>query len=490
MGATGFWWKGAAVRVSSKRVGGNDSGTAQHGETGTRDRIRGRAGMRRILPLLLLTAACATGGRIPGSVPPPLVRAEGAHFSIVCHFDCGSSRAALEAAEHAWERTSQLLGVAGNVSTPRPIHLYGTERDYEAVEGALTGGRLRLNRAMTYRGAEAHISVHPNLTPQAMSEFGLTANTLRVVAHEAAHIAARSLSPRTRNLPDWLDEGIASSVEQDVLIDLGLSTSRAEEPVSGTRAYLLQERLRRGQLPSLARLLDGHEEALTLAERYAFYQVFFEFALREHRDALLATLRDPARMGGSGGRLRRAFVRRIFGTDISELSGLDAAFHAYLRAQQPAWVQAKRALSTAGDEWLQVGFESGAEAWRWTPVSRLPYVLRGDVRVLAGGARQAAVLVALEGGGKLMLVIRPGEVRLDRAETPDHRSLETMVRVAAPSVREDHAVSFRLHISQDEVVAEVGDMAPLRARGVRPSGRWGLEVGPRANVVWRGIRVE
>jgi hypothetical protein len=461
-------------------VGRNDSGTG-----GNRRVLRG------ILPLLLLTSACATGGRIPGSVPPPQISAQGAHFSIVCHFDCGTAgEAALEAAELAWERTSELLGVAGSVSTPRPIHLYGTERDYEAVEGALTGGRLRLNRAMTYRGAEAHISVHPNLTRAALSEFGLTTNTLRVVAHEATHIAARSLSPRTRNLPDWLDEGIASSVEQEVLIDLELATSRAEEPVSGTRAYLLQERLRRAQMPSLTRLLEGREEVLTLAERYAFYQIFFEFALRNHHDALLATLRDPARMGGSGGRLRRSLVRDIFGTDISDLTTLDAAFHAYLRELQPGWVQAKRALSTAGDEWLQVGFESGAEAWRWTPVPRLPYSLRGDVRVLAGGARRAAVLIALEGGGKLMLVFRPGEIRLDRVATADHRSFETMARAAASSVREDRAVSFRLRVSEDEVVAEVDDLPPLRARAVRPSGRWGLEVGPGANVVWRGIRVE
>jgi hypothetical protein len=260
--------------------------------------------------------------------------------------------------------------------------------------------------------------------------------------------------------------------------------------VSGTRAYLLQERLQRGQMPSLTRLLEGREEALTLAERYAFYQIFFEFALESHHAALLATLRDPARMGGSGGRLRRALVRGIFGRDIGDLTTLDAEFHTYLRAQQPGWVQAKRALSTAGNEWLQVGFESGAEAWRWTPVPKVPYSLLGDVRVLAGGARRAAVLIALEGGGKLMLVIRPGEIRLDRVVASDHRPLETMARVAASSVREDRAVSFRLRITPDEVLAEVGDMAPLRARGVRPTGRWGLEVGPGANVVWRGIRVE
>jgi hypothetical protein len=448
--------------------------------------------MRRSFPLLLVFTACASAGRIPPSVPPPLEAEHGVRFSIICHFACGEAAGmALSAAERAWQRTTTLFGVDARGMSPRPIHLYGTEDHYEAVEGALTGGRLRLNRAMTYRGEEAHISVHPYLTAEARDEFGLTTNTLRVIAHEAAHIASRTLAPRTRALPDWLDEGISSWVEQSVLIDLGLSVNRAEEPVSGTRSYLLKDRLQRDQMPSLSTLLDGQDDMFTLAERYAFYQIFFQFVLESrYGDRMTETLRQLDRFRGSGGRLGRAIVKEVFDREMNELSGLQAEFHEYLRTLEPGWVEAKRALSVSGENWLQVGFDAGAEAWRWNPVPELPYTLSGQVRILAGGAETASVMVALEGGGKLSIRMRPHEVRIDRLTTARDRTRDTVARTPLASLRPGAAVTFRVRVDRNEVVAEVADLPPLTATDVQPSGRWGLEAGPAANVIWRGVSVE
>ncbi len=422
--------------------------------------------------------------------PPTAVTLAGTHFTILCHFDCGDAGAeALRAAETAWEVTSALFGLGVFEPTSRPIHLYATAADYEAVEAVLTGGRFRQNRAFSYRGREAHVAVHPNLTPAALAEFGLTSNTLRVIAHEAAHIATRTLAARSRALSTWLDEGLAASLEQDVMLKLGLAPGRSDEPVSGTRAYQLQERLRTGTLPSLDDLLDGEERNLTLGERYAFYQVFFDFARSRYGDPLLAVLRTLDTIDGSGSRLRRTLVRAIFAVDMSELADVDREFRGYVRGLVPGWVQARRALSPHGDDaWLQVGFDAGAEAWRWSPVPTGPFRLGGTVRILAGGAETAALLIALEGGSRLAVVLRSGEVSVERRASPGDPRPEPLRTVRAP-VRIGTPLPFAVDVARDAVTIRLGDAEPLRIPGVRPSGRWGIETGPAANVEWRGLAV-
>lgn len=437
----------------------------------------------------LALGACAPFLRAEPDVPPPVTIEAGAHYAIVCHFECAhGAQDALRAAEAAWRQVAQLFGVDARPETPRPIHLYRDTRDYEAVDEALTGGRLRLNRALTWRGREAHIAVHPNLSRAALAEFGLTPNTLRVIAHEAAHIAARTLVPDSDELPEWLDEGIASSIELDVLIELGLAPSRADEPVSGTRAHLLRERLRRGILPSLERLLDEERDRLTVAERYAFDQHFTDFIRRSpYNPRLLATLRRTQTFNASGTRLRRLMPRFIFGRELHDLAALDTEFHAYLRRSVPGWVQNRRALSTHGDHWLQVGFDGGAEAWRWSPVPSPPFTMSGRFRPLDDGT--GSVLLSLQDGAHLAVVIGPDEVRMERFAFSGDPAPRTLAR--SPLVaRSGTGVSFEIRVATDGASARIGSARMLDVRGLSPTGRWGLETRGASNVVWEDIAIQ
>lgn len=440
--------------------------------------------------LLAVAPGCATLAPAPLVVPVGGDAHAGEHFTIVCHFPCGSAGSrALRSAELTWRLSSRLLDAEAPVRASRPIHLYRTEQEYEEVEAELTGGRFRLNRAMTYRGTEAHISVHPNLSTTALREFGLTANTLRVIAHEAAHMALRALEPRTRDLPDWLDEGMASSLELDVLIEMDQADTRLDEPVSSTRLYLLRERIRREAMPPLADLLEGREAGLTLAERYAFYQHFMDF-LRTgpYRDRLERVLQTLGTRQGSTTQLRRDLIVGILGAEPEALGSADAAFRSWLMSREPGWVQARRALSTAGSHWVQVGFDSGAEAWRWTPAAEPPYRLSGGVRVLERETGTAAILVGLAGSARLAVVFAPGELRLERLRYAGDPSPEVLAR-RTQAERRGAALPFRLDVDVDGVTATVDGAAAVRV-DLPTAPRWGLAAGPGANVVWSDIAVD
>lgn len=443
--------------------------------------------------LALLLAGCGAVARGP-DVPAPRVSFESAHFTILCHFDCGrAGLAARDAAETAWSVTAALFGVSSRIDTDRPrspIHLYDTVEDYEEVERSLTGGRLRDNRALTFRGDEAHLAVHPHLSPEAMREFGFTANTLRIVGHEAAHIAKRRLATTSRRLPDWLSEGVASWIELETLTRLGLAQSRMEEPVSSTRAYLLLEMLREERMPPLRALLSGGAAGLAIGERYAFYQFFFEF-LHQRRDGstILSTLRTLDRMPGSGARFNRTLLDRVIGADVTAFDRVETEFHAWLRDLEPAWLQVRRALSPVGDTWLQVGYEGGAEAWRIRPHTSIPWTIDGEVRLLAGRGDQAAVLFTLADGGTLALVMRPGFARLERARFFGDPTPLRLADASVPALVRDAAIPFRVDITNEGFQATVGDVVLEAPVAPATPGRWGLAAGPTANVVWRSIRV-
>lgn len=441
----------------------------------------------------VLLASCSVFTPAP-DVPAPRVSFDGPHFTIFCHFDCGAAGAgARDAAEAAWALTANLFGVPGLLDTNRPrspIHLYGRVEDYEAVEQSLTGGRLRENRAMTYRGAEAHLAVHPNLSPAVMREFGITANTLRVIGHEAAHIGMTRILRSSRRLPEWLSEGISSWVELETLAMLGLAPSRAEEPVSSTRGYLLREMLREERMPPLRAMLTGDAAALPLAERYAFYQHFFDFLYSGHRaTALLGTLRSLDRIPGSGARLNRTLIERIVGEDATAIDRTEAAFHTWLLAFEPVWLQARRAISPVGETWLQVGFDNGAEVWRLRPAPVLPWTMEGRIRLLAGEGDMAAVLFTLEHGGTMTLTFRPGMARLERARFIGDPAPLRLAAATVPTLTTGAEVPFRVELNADGFLATIGDVTLRASQAPSEVGRWGLSAGPGANVAWSGVRV-
>jgi hypothetical protein len=237
-------------------------------------------------------------------------------------------------------------------------------------------------------------------------------------------------------------------------------------------------------------LLEGDEAGLTLAERYAFYQHFMDF-LRTgpYRDRLETVLRSLRDVDGTTTQLRRTLITAITGAQPGALGSVDATFRAWLMGMEPVWVQSRRALSTSGSDWLQIGFANGAEAWRWTPLAEPPYELRGGIRFVDGGRGTAAVLVGLTGNARLAVVFAPGELRLERLRYPGDPAPEILVRGARPAGAGTRALPFRVVVDTTGVTAVVEGAASIRA-DVPTAGRWGLSTGPGANVLWSDITVD
>jgi hypothetical protein len=416
------------------------------------------------------------------------------HFAIECHFPCGEAgEGALEAAESAWRVAADLLQAAERApARPLEIHLYDRPEDYEAVDRMLTGGRFRLNRAVTHPATmSAHVLSHPFAHPEISERFGLTANTRRTIAHEAFHLAARTLSPGSRLLRPWINEGMATWAEIEVLVRLGLARSEVEEPVSGTRAWLLRSRVEDGTLPPLAELLAG-VDSLPLADRYAVHQYLFGFLWRTERARLSRALSELDRLPGSGSAVADAFEAALFGrAPADSIARLDAAFRSYVRGLPSGWVEARRSLAVPpGDVWYQVGFDGGAIAWRWQPVIALPGEISGSVQPLGPNVPEASLLLALEDGGHVSVAFSPrGDIAIRRhANSSDERPPPLVTRSAARPLAGD--IPFRVRIEGDAITVRIQDFAEVVVRNplLRMTGRWGLAVPPGANAVWSGIR--
>jgi hypothetical protein len=230
-------------------------------------------------------------------------------------------------------------------------------------------------------------------------------------------------------------------------------------------------------------LLSGDTDDLTLSERYAFYQLFTDFlrlpAREERLRSTLATLESI-----QSRRFDRALAPAILGVELDALAPVDSAFRTWLGTLEPGWMQVRRTLTVAGTDWLQVGFDNGAEAWRW-PITPRPYRLVGEARTLGGNAFPT-ILVALQEGARLAFVLEGDSVRVERLAFAGDTRPVTLFR--APAGLDVRSMKFVLEISDDAVAASIGN-ATFRI-DAKPSGRWGLATGPAGNVVWHDVRVE
>jgi hypothetical protein len=457
----------------------------------TRRLTRGRQRARwHVLPMLVFAAsaaACSSTFRTPANVPAPMLELRGRNFVVYCHFACaGSAPAALRAAESTWQFASMLLGDGAAPERPLEIHLYGSYLDYEIVERKLTRGQFRNNRALTHPATlSAHVVRHPYVAEAVLREFGLTSNTNRVIAHEALHLAALAMHEKTRWLPMWLQEGIATWTEAQVLVALNLAPSIAEEPVSSTRAHQLQQQLERGSLLPLRELLADAPASMPLSERYAFYQYFFDFLWTRHRPVIGALLRAVDDIRGSGGDYTERATRRLFSSP-AVIDSLDREFREYISSLPVSWVETRRTFSVRQDAWVQVGFEDGGEIWRVHPPHPPPAELTGRVQVL--GAAEASALIALQDRGFIAVTFRAnGRTTVTRYPA---RAGEPATMLAEIASGASEQTSFRIRMERDGLVVWAGSAPPFRllARSALPTGQWGLSVSARGNAVWRDVR--
>ena len=449
-----------------------------------------RTNRSRCTPAALAWILALAGCTLPAPTRPSRTL-RGDHFEIVAPFsDAGLGLRVLEVAEAAWPYAVELYGASPDaIDPPLRLYLYATADEYRRAEAARTGGRFRSHLAFSHVASRsAHVALQPTVSGTVLGRIGLPAQTLRLVAHEAVHLASYHACPNAPYFPSWLDEGAATWVEQRVAESHGL-TAPAEsfDPWAGRYAVIAQHLLDQGQLPSVADILDGRITQRKRGAAYAIDKSFFSFLWThggtEFRNAVPQLVRTAAPR--DLGRTLADAVRAAF--EDPELHTVDAAFKEYVDSRRPVWFERQRSLAT-GSDWIQVAFtEHDALSTRTEPEPRETFALEGSLEILPSGGR--ALFVTLEGqvpGDRLEVEFRAGRgITIYRLEKGRRR---VVVR-GATTIDTERALSFRIEVQPRLVGVHIG---PDQICGVATAldeldGRWG--VGARAGSAgrWQGV---
>lgn len=410
---------------------------------------------------------------------------EGAHFRLHCHFEHRpSAERALQIVEATVPVARALFGeVAGGALLD--VHLYRNTVDYEAAEARLTGGAFRRNLAFAHFDTRsAHVALQPDLSDAALHVVGLTWQTQRLLAHEAAHLLRYATMRNHRSHPDWFADGSASWVETQVLQGLGLLEEIEASPHYATKVIRAQRAGER--LPSVDALLLDDVDELEFYERYAVRWLAFRF-LRERHAAELRQLIDAIhRAGGGGDVVRRVHTqaRGVFGA--AAFAELDAGFVTFVRMLQPQWEETLAALETNGVDWQQTAFDRNALAWRTEPAGD-DHRLAGALRILPGVGEQMNVLLGRHAGGFLSVALRPGSVTVFEYDAGADAWTRLQEASAAGLVL-DQAVPFRVQIAGSTLRVDIAGQRVLELDVPRRlDGAWGLGAQARAAGVWSSL---
>ena len=341
----------------------------------------------------------------------------GDHFRV--HLDFSSdvlAEQALDAVEALWPRAGELYGDFELAGDDRlEVHLYRTERAYETAEYGMTRGRFRNNRAFAHWDTKsAHVVLDPPVDASVLEEFGLPDQTLRLLVHEAAHLARFARCESYRVHPAWLGNGAASWIDQAVMEDLGRSDP-VEDPWASQALHELSVIVREDRLPSAREILLDDLDQLEGREFYAVHETFLRF-WKESRDAkalgdaietvLAADAPDDADA------LRTAVVDAV---PRAVLERLSKGFARYAKGLEPAWNSVFRSLQPlparedGTRRWLQMAFpETNAVCWRVDRELERRYEVGGRLRILPVGGRQMNLLLARSDEGFVSVAFNAG----------------------------------------------------------------------------------
>ncbi len=345
------------------------------------------------------TAACAAAALValarrqdPRAEAAPA--AQGACFTLVADFEAPRALAAARRLLAAtWPAAMRLYRRPTTPpDAPYTIHLYRSVEGYERAEQQLTQGRFRRNLAFAHWGSRtAHVAVQPTRDPRAIERWGLGRQTLRLLVHEAAHLARYHACAGFAQHPQWFADGNASWLETEVLRDADLLHSPEEDPAFATAVVRGQRVLAESDRWQLTSLLAGQGRELPFYDRYAMSWLAVRF-LRQPRtgaafDAAIADLHGEHSAGGAGPTVLAAAFRQQL--PAAEWNGLDARFVDFVASLRPRWRQDSRMLEQRAGTLLQQAFPGrDALAWRLGEDGALQ-AARGALRVYDTGARTA-----------------------------------------------------------------------------------------------------
>ena len=311
----------------------------------------------------------------------------GAPVRIVCGVDEPRiTTRATAIADAAWKETSSLFDLeAASGVGPYEIHLDANVTDYNAACDRLLRGKFKKNLAVTiWNPLSVHVVLQPTVRGDALHALAPPVQTLRLVAHEVAHLARCVALPSYRDQPGWLKDGAATWIASKVLAAQGLSKEPEQSPYSSTYVVKVQRLLRDARLPSVDDLLHDRTDALEFYERYAVRWLLFRYLVEgERARAFRGFLVDVRSIGGGDGCVDRCADLLKERLAVDEWSRFDDGFRRWLAALKPEWDQGFVALEPSGDEWTQSSFDDAdAVAFRTAPAGSKPYSIEGTVTTL------------------------------------------------------------------------------------------------------------
>lgn len=423
----------------------------------------------------------------------------GEHFRVICDFENETTAAqALETAEAVWPVATKLFAIADEApERPREIRLFRTVAAYEKVDAELTGGRFRDHLAFCHWDNKAsYIVLQPaGCSDEALRELGLPTMTRRLIAHEAAHLFRYSTMPNHRSHPEWLADGVASWIEERVMITGGWSSGAERDPHTSTMIGQAVGLLENSALPPVDRILRDDIDDVHWRKRYAVRWLLFRYLQETIDEKSFHSLMGEVRQFGGGSnyaRQLRASVERALHQD--DTGAIDGKFADYLRTLNPQWEEIYLSLETVGKEWAQIAFPANnAVAWRTEPVGRDEYAIEGRFKILPGGRRQLNLLLGRNKDGFVSVAFTAGSgvTVFDYHARGRDNPWERLSSVKFDAVKLGGWTRFRVEVVDDELrIMLDGQLAvaqSLRGRSMR--GPWGLGAQASAAGVWRDVRL-
>jgi hypothetical protein len=455
----------------------------------------------RLSALLLALAAPTAPAQRAGAV-------ESAPIEIVADLDLQRlGDEALAIATSAWNEACALYGVdPGPAGQPAKVHLYARVGGYEAACDRLVGGEFKRNLAFSeWRSLTAHVVLQPPLENEALQRFAPTWQTLRLVAHETAHLARYSACPgNRRSHPGWYADGAACWVETKALAAQGLLNRPEQSPHYATNELRVQRMLKLDRLPSVEDLIHDRTDSLEFYDRYAARWLLFRFlAEGPHAKAFRRFHDDLRRLGESedfGERAAAALGQRL---GVPDWNKVDGAFRKWVAALEPEWDQVIGSLETAGEEWTQAAFEANSMAFVNSAAGRKAYAIEGALVAYADRAASPQMNVLLgrelrsnDANRFVSVAFVPGvgvnvlEYDGDRPPPDDWRNLAF---AAAAETAVGRPIAFRVECRREAgttsiVVRIEGKLVAQAAVGRELDGPWGLGVQGGCSGTWRAVR--
>jgi hypothetical protein len=415
---------------------------------------------------------------------------------------------AREAAESAWKAASALWGGDGAPSEKEPsLHLYREIADYEKACDRLVGGSLKQNLAFAeWTNYTAHVVLQPAIRGDAEKRLAPTWTTLRLVAHESAHLARYCVLPNAASHPGWLADGAATYVESHALDARGPAVQPDDVPFFSTDELRVQRLLKAKKLPELGDLLLDRTDALDFYERYSTRWLLFRFLMDgPHAPAFRAFLGDVRREGGSDDFKERvaAVLQKRLG--VADWKAVDAEFRAWIEKLAPKWEQLYVTLEIDGDDWTQCAFDDvNAMAFRTAPAGAKPYAVEGSVTLYADRSKgpQANLLLGREVGRESVnrffsIALVPGvDVTLfdfDGGRAADAQ-WKRLGYAQLAGIAVGKPLAFRVDCAPSGGKTEVAlavDGKPIARVTVERGldGPWGVGAQAGSSCVWHGVKL-